>query len=161
MPWRWPDRLWSMGEVPVGCLFVRHGQIVAEGRNSVNETRNATRHAEMNCVDIVIALCADLHEDPCTFFAQTEVVVSVEPCVMCTAALLDLGVTKVTYGCRNDRFGGCDSVFNAASLCEQSFSVVAGVQEETAMQLLKDFYKGTNPNAPVPKVKSAKRMDSA
>ncbi|XP_063237982.1 tRNA-specific adenosine deaminase 2 [Bacillus rossius redtenbacheri] len=142
------------GEVPVGCLFVRHGRVIAEGRNSANETRNATRHAEMNCVDSVVQRCAATGEDPRAVLAQTEVVVSVEPCVMCAAALLDLGVLGVVYGCPNDRFGGCGSVLDAASLCARPFRVVAGVREAAALQLLRDFYKGTNPRAPVPKAKA-------
>lgn len=43
----------AVGEVPVGCVFVYEGQIIAIGRNTVNETRNATRHAEINCIDDV------------------------------------------------------------------------------------------------------------
>ncbi|XP_018328341.1 tRNA-specific adenosine deaminase 2 [Agrilus planipennis] len=46
-------------EVPVGCIFVYNENIIAEGRNEVNETRNATRHAEMVCIDQVINYCND------------------------------------------------------------------------------------------------------
>lgn len=43
----------AVGEVPVGCVFVHEGKIIAIGRNTVNQTRNATRHAEINCIDDV------------------------------------------------------------------------------------------------------------
>nr|CAD7202256.1 unnamed protein product [Timema douglasi] len=51
------------GEVPVGCVFIHQGAVIAQGRNSVNETRNATRHAEMNCVDQVLEWCTHTQQD--------------------------------------------------------------------------------------------------
>ena len=45
------------GEVPVGCVFVYNGEVIARGRNTVNETRNATRHAELNCLDQTAEWC--------------------------------------------------------------------------------------------------------
>nr|CAD7411940.1 unnamed protein product [Timema cristinae] len=145
------------GEVPVGCVFIHQGAVIAQSRNSVNETRNATRHAEMNCVDQVLEWCRHTKQDYRSVFAATEVVVTVEPCIMCTPALHNLHVAHITYGCRNDRFGGCGSVFDASSLFPDPCPVISGVRADEAMQLLKDFYKGTNPNAPVSKVKKGRK----
>jgi tRNA-specific adenosine deaminase 2 len=47
------------GEVPVGCVFVYNGEVIAKGRNTVNETRNATRHAELNCLDQTAEWCME------------------------------------------------------------------------------------------------------
>lgn len=145
----------SLKEVPVGCIFVFNGEIVAVGRNTVNETHNATRHAEMNCIDQVNDYCKlnslDLH----SVFSEICVYVTVEPCIMCSAALYDLKVKSVIFGCRNDRFGG-QSVFDVSKVLHPATIVKGGYRADEAMNLLKEFYKGTNPSAPVSKNKNKK-----
>lgn len=85
--------------------------------------------------------------------ANTNVFVTVEPCIMCAGALHNLHLKQVTYGCQNDRFGGCGTVLDAGLLADNPCKIIGGIQSDEAMQLLKDFYKGTNPNAPIPNVK--------
>jgi tRNA(Arg) A34 adenosine deaminase TadA len=53
----------QLGEVPVGCIFVYNDEVIARGRNTVNETRNATRHAEMNCIDQALEWCMEKGHD--------------------------------------------------------------------------------------------------
>lgn len=139
-------------EVPVGCIFVYKNEILAVGRNTVNETRNATRHAEMNCIDEVNDYCKINKLSLDEVFSQIFVYVTVEPCIMCAAALYDLKVKSIIFGCKNDRFGG-QTVFNVASVLKTNTEVKGGFRAEEAMNLLKEFYKGTNPNAPPSKVK--------
>lgn len=142
------------GEVPVGCIFLHHDEIIAEGRNNVNETRNATRHAERNCVDQVVEKYDNWKE----IFCEIVVVVSVEPCIMCAGLLHSLNVPKIVYGCNNDRFGGCGSVMNVLPFYDTVCDLTAGVLKDEAMSLLQMFYKGTNPNAPPSKVKIKKKV---
>lgn len=139
-------------EVPVGCIFVYEDKIIASGRNMVNETRNATRHAEMVCIDQVVSYVKANSLSSIDVFKNICVYVTVEPCVMCISALFDLKVHKIIYGCKNDRFGG-ETVFNVASVLNPSTLVVGGYKADVAMNLLKEFYKGENPNAPINKVK--------
>lgn len=146
----------AIGEVPVGCLFVHNEQVLASGSNTVNETRNATRHAEINCIDAVLDYCREKSLDHKRVFSEIDVVVTVEPCVMCAAALNQLRVRSIIYGCRNDRFGGCTSVLEAIKFDDFDVKLTGGVRADEAMQLLKKFYKGTNPNAPESKVKRSK-----
>lgn len=134
------------GEVPVGCIFIdSDGIILASGRNTVNKTKNATRHAEINCIDIIVK--AGFLKN----LSNVTVVVTVEPCIMCAAMLLDIGCTNIIYGCANDRFGGCGTVLAVPGL--EKCKVQGGFYASQAMDLLKQFYKGQNPNAPEYKVK--------
>uniref|UniRef100_A0A1B6C6X7 CMP/dCMP-type deaminase domain-containing protein n=1 Tax=Clastoptera arizonana TaxID=38151 RepID=A0A1B6C6X7_9HEMI len=142
----------SIGEVPVGCVFVKDGLIIAKGRNTVNETRNATTHAEIVCINYVVTHNKDWR----SILKDTEVIVTVEPCIMCAAVLLDLQIKKIVYGCANDRFGGIQTIMNTPKLYSKQCSIVNGIQEDETMELLKSFYKGTNPNAPESKVKIKK-----
>ncbi|CAI6360919.1 unnamed protein product [Macrosiphum euphorbiae] len=136
----------EVGEVPVGCIFVDNdGNILASGRNTVNETKNATRHAEINCVDTIVK--ASFLEK----LSNITVIVTVEPCIMCAAMLINIGCTNIVYGCANDRFGGCGTVLAVPGL--ENCKVQGGLFGNQAMDLLKQFYKGQNPNAPENKVK--------
>ncbi|XP_053671546.1 tRNA-specific adenosine deaminase 2 [Anopheles nili] len=150
----------DLKEVPVGCVFVfrrndnEPGEIIARGCNLVNETKNATRHVEFICIDQALAYAHQNGITPTrTIFASISVIVTVEPCIMCAAALIELGVREIIYGCRNDRFGGC-TVLDVASLLNSPIPIRGGVRGTEAMELLKEFYKGENPSAPKPKPRS-------
>ncbi|XP_006128852.2 tRNA-specific adenosine deaminase 2 isoform X1 [Pelodiscus sinensis] len=161
---RWMDRALRMakealenGEVPVGCLMVYNNEILGKGRNEVNETKNATRHAEMVAIDQVLDWCHQHDKDPAEVFAHTVLYVTVEPCIMCAAALRLMKIPLVVYGCQNERFGGCGSVLNisSANLTDtgEPFQCIAGYRAEEAVDMLKTFYRQENPNAPKSKVR--------
>ncbi|XP_071538535.1 tRNA-specific adenosine deaminase 2 [Panulirus ornatus] len=143
----------ASGEVPVGCVFVYNSEIVARGRNAVNETHNATRHAEMNCVDELLKWCKVRNLDYKTVFPEVSIYVTVEPCGMCADALGQLCIKNIAFGCSNDRFGGCGSVVDVPKLYNYPMNLKKGVRAEEAIELLKEFYKGENPNAPTGKAK--------
>lgn len=139
-------------EVPVGCVFVENSKIIAVGRNTVNETRNPTRHAEINCIDQVVDYCKKNHLHSDVVFKNIRVFVTVEPCIMCADALRIVGISEVVYGCANDRFGGT-TVFGELNLHKNCYLQTGGVMADEALALLKLFYKGTNPMAPASKTK--------
>ncbi|XP_030370957.1 tRNA-specific adenosine deaminase 2 [Scaptodrosophila lebanonensis] len=135
------------GEVPVGCVFVLGDKVIARGGNQVNVTRNATRHAEFICIDTTLAYCREKRLPARQLFSEISVVVTVEPCIMCSAALHTLGVKEIIYGCENDRFGG-KTLVDVAAVVGTRIDIIGGVRAEEAMDLLKEFYKGENPAAP-------------
>ncbi|CAM6101946.1 unnamed protein product [Calypogeia fissa] len=164
-------------EVPVGCVIVENGQVIGFGSNQTNETRNATRHAEMEAIDMVLAQwrAATPHQsglsqqDIAQKFRGCELYVTCEPCIMCASALSILGISKVYYGCVNDRFGGCGSILaihadgcgpcgcgyqedsaHSKDQVNTGFKCVGGLMAEEAVALLRDFYAQGNPNAPRP-----------
>ncbi|TFK56209.1 cytidine deaminase-like protein [Heliocybe sulcata] len=145
-------------EVPVGCVFIRHGRIIAEARNRTNELRNATRHAELEAIDCILSnkdLTPELRDYP---LSDTSLYVTVEPCIMCASALRQLGIKEVFYGCENDRFGGCGSVLGVnESLTHPKhpgYKATSGYCREEAIMILRRFYITENTNAPVPKSKT-------
>lgn len=161
---RWMDKAFQMaqdaldnGEVPVGCLMVHDKLIVGQGRNEVNETKNATRHAEMVAIDQVLDWCKKNDRSSMEVFENTTLYVTVEPCIMCAGALRLLRIPLVVCGCCNERFGGCGSVLNVAenSLPNTGapFKCIPGYRADKAVQMLKTFYKQENPHAPRSKVR--------
>ncbi|XP_024395748.1 tRNA-specific adenosine deaminase TAD2 isoform X1 [Physcomitrium patens] len=160
-------------EVPVGCVIVNDGEVIGRGSNCTNETRNATRHAEMVAIDMVLSkwqqLSATPNVNPSTEgFQQCDLYVTCEPCIMCAAALSLSGFRKIYYGCDNERFGGCGSVLdihsdgcapcglshNEAEEHEEQktkgFECVGGFMADEAVNLLRGFYEQGNQNAPRP-----------
>ena len=151
------------GEVPIGCVFSINGTVVAEGRNEVNKRKNPTAHAEIVCIEEINK------EHGEEYFRDAVVYVNCEPCIMCASALQQLKVKGIFFGCSNPRFGGCGTVLDVlgvkADADEASGSktsqdkspfVSSGHRQEEAVELLKEFYKGENPNAPVEKRKPAR-----
>lgn len=132
------------------------------GRNRVNETKNATRHAEIECIDHLVDYFKEEGIDSKSVVTWSRVIVyvTVEPCIMCTRSLRLLGILHVFFGCSNVRFGGCGSVFSVhtdSTICGTTLTVHPGsLNVERAIGLLQAFYEGENPNAPPSKVKRKK-----
>lgn len=144
-------------EVPVGCILVYEDKEIATGCNEVNETKNATRHAEIVAIDKVIQWCQHEGLNVDDVFKDSTLYVTVEPCIMCAAALRQVGVRKVVYGCANERFGGCGSILSIHTDELPDLGVklecVGGVMADRAVSILKEFYKGENSNCPEEKRK--------
>ncbi|KAK0234259.1 cytidine deaminase-like protein [Armillaria fumosa] len=141
-------------EVPVGCVFVRDGVIIAKARNRTNELRNATRHAELEAIDQILAETPEPSQYP---LSSTTLYVTVEPCIMCGSALRQLGIKEVFYGCANDRFGGCGSVLGTNEIyhpVHPVYKAFGGYLREESIMILRRFYITENTNAPVPKSKA-------
>ncbi|KAI0502289.1 hypothetical protein KFK09_017236 [Dendrobium nobile] len=153
------DRL----EVPVGCVIVEKGMVIASGSNRTSETRNATRHAEMEAIDILMEqwqMEGLNFEQVAQRFSTCDLYVTCEPCIMCAAALSIIGIREVYYGCANDKFGGCGSIlplhegaslgFSSTSSKARAFKCTGGILSAEAVALLRSFYEQGNPNAPKP-----------
>ncbi|KAI0643642.1 cytidine deaminase-like protein [Trametes meyenii] len=148
----------SAQEVPVGCVFVRDNKIIARARNRTNQLRNATRHAELEAIDEILA---DKQLTPAVTIyplSETTLYVTVEPCIMCASALRQMGIKEVFYGCENDRFGGCGSVLGVNNVLPHpkhpGYHAVGGYLRDEAIMILRRFYITENTNAPVPKSKA-------
>ncbi|KAH6561021.1 hypothetical protein BASA50_006076 [Batrachochytrium salamandrivorans] len=154
---------YDVGEVPVGCVFVHESRgVLGQGRNCTNESLNGTRHAEFEVIDQIMAMrppeisISDYVSD---IFPQTDLYVTVEPCVMCAAALRQLGIRRVVYGCGNDKFGGCGSVFNIHQDgvgIGSNYQAMGGLFRKEAVMMLRRFYVQENEHAPVPKKKASR-----
>ncbi|KAG0204713.1 hypothetical protein BGX28_003418 [Mortierella sp. GBA30] len=145
----------SVGEVPVGCVFVHQGEVIGKGRNRTNESLNGTRHAEFEGVDMILSQekyriqAEDLWKDVTLY-------VTIEPCVMCASALRQLGIGQVYFGAGNDRFGGNGSVFHIhkdVNLPHTAYPSEGGYYRGEAIMVLRKFYVGENTHAPEPKKK--------
>ncbi|KAF4033611.1 Cytidine and deoxycytidylate deaminase zinc-binding region [Phytophthora infestans] len=155
------ERALIRAEVPVGCVFVHKGEIIASASNRVNELCNATMHAEIVAIE---AIAAKYGDKACEVLADCTLYVTCEPCIMCAGALAHVSIKRVYFGCHNDRFGGCSSVLNLhersafpKSNTHRGFPCVSGILKDEAITLLKKFYTSENPRVEDSKKKRKKR----
>ena len=124
------------GEVPVGCVIVRRGEIVGRGRNRREKGKNALCHAELEAIN-----------DACTRLGgwrlwECDLYVTLEPCPMCAGAIINARIPRVVYGASDSKFGACRSV---CSLFDMAFNhhptVESGIREEEAAALMTEFFQ--------------------
>lgn len=124
------------GEVPVGCVIVRDGQVVGRGRNRREEKQSTFSHAEMEAIAGANESLGSWRLDDCTLY------VTLEPCPMCAGAILNARIPRVYYGARDREMGACGGVLN---LFMEDFphlpALVGGVLEEECRAVLSDFFR--------------------
>ncbi|KAI6138719.1 tRNA specific adenosine deaminase, partial [Pisolithus tinctorius] len=126
----------AAGEVPVGCVFVRNDEAIAKARNGTNELRNASRHAELEAIDLILPNNDGGNRYP-------------------------LSDTNLLFcGCENDKFEGCGSVLGVNAPSEHpihpAYDAIGGYLREEAMMVLRRFYVTQNANAPIPRQKGTR-----
>ncbi|KIX02590.1 uncharacterized protein Z518_08531 [Rhinocladiella mackenziei CBS 650.93] len=142
------------GETPVACVLVHNGEVVARGMNDTNRSLNGTRHAEF------LAISEFLSKFPASRLKETDLYVTVEPCIMCASALRQYGIRCVYFGCKNHRFGGNGSVLAVHSDkgLEEGYPSYGGIFRKEAIMLLRRFYLQENENAPNPRAKDNRKL---
>ncbi len=124
------------GEVPVGCVIVRRGEIVGRGRNRRETGKTALGHAELDAIADACAKLGGWRLWDCTLY------VTLEPCPMCAGAIINARIPRVVYGASDKKAGSCGSVCNLFSMNYNHHpQVVSGVMEEECAALLKDFFE--------------------
>ena len=127
----------ALGEVPVGAVIAKDGEIIAAAHNTRETEKNALHHAELLAID---AACKKLGG---WRLWQCELFVTLEPCPMCAGAILNARIRRVWYGARDEAFGACGGVTN---LFMESFpnrpALVGGILGEDCRRVLADFFAG-------------------
>ena len=127
----------AAGEIPVGCVIVsENGEIVGKGQNTRERTRSALGHAELSAIDEACRAKNDWRLDDCTLY------VTLEPCPMCTGAIINARIPCVVFGAREENFGSCGSVIDLFSeRYGHHPAVYSGVLENECTTLLTEFFK--------------------
>ena len=124
------------GEVPVGAVIVRNGEIVATGRNRRETAKNALMHAELDAIQNACRALGGWRLWNC------ELYVTLEPCPMCAGAIINAHLPTVYYGADDFKNGACGSV---ANLLEMGFtfhpSYEGGLLKEECSEIIREFFK--------------------
>ncbi|MYM71924.1 tRNA adenosine(34) deaminase TadA [Duganella sp. FT134W] len=130
------QQAWDLGEVPVGAVVVKDGEVIAVGCNQPIGKHDPTAHAE------IVALRAAAEKLGNYRLPGCELYVTLEPCVMCSGAMMHARLAKVVFGASDPKTGACGSVLN---LFEQEqlnhhTDIVGGVMAEECGAMLKNFF---------------------
>lgn len=136
----------ALGEVPVGAVVVKDRTVIAKAHNMRERWMDATAHAEVIAIQ---EACKKLHNwrlSGCTLY------VTVEPCPMCAGAIYNSRIDTVIFGCRDNRAGAVESLFNVLShpLLNHQPQVIGGILEDRCAAVVKKFFAARrigNPSA--------------
>ncbi len=131
------DQARRLGEVPVGCVVVKDGQVIGRGYNRRETERTVLGHAELMAIRQAEQALGDWRLTGCTLY------VTLEPCPMCAGAILNARPESVVFGASDPVFGACGGVMN---LFEEAFGVrirlYGGVLAAECAGLLQEFFSG-------------------
>ena len=130
-------RALALGEVPIGCVIVKDGQVIARGYNRRNTDHNTLSHAELNAIRKASRKLQDWRLEGCTIY------ITLEPCQMCSGAIVQSRIDRCVVGAMNPKAGCAGSVLNI--LQDERFNhqveVTTGVLGEECSRLLSDFFR--------------------
>ncbi|HJB29833.1 MAG TPA: tRNA adenosine(34) deaminase TadA [Candidatus Blautia faecavium] len=127
----------ALEEVPIGCVIVCQGKIIARGYNRRNTDKNTLSHAELNAIRKASKKLGDWRLEGCTMY------VTLEPCQMCAGALVQSRIDEVVIGSMNPKAGCAGSVLNLLEMDGFNHKVVVtkGVLQEECSRMLSDFFR--------------------
>ena len=130
-------KAYAIGEVPIGCVIVHDGKIIGRGYNRRTIDKNTLAHAEIQAIRKACKKMDDWRLEECTMY------VTLDPCQMCSGAIVQSRMTRVVVGCMNPKAGCAGSVLNLLQMEEFNHQVELeiGVLEEECSQMMKSFFK--------------------
>lgn len=130
-------KAYALGEVPIGCVIVCDGKIIGRGYNRRNTDKNTLSHAEITAINKASKHVGDWRLEDCTLY------VTLEPCQMCSGAIVQARIPEVVIGCMNPKAGCAGSILNILQMPEfnHQVNVTKGVLEEACSDMLTTFFK--------------------
>ena len=129
------QKAYEKDEVPIGAVAVYKNQIIGRGHNQTELLKDPTAHAE------ILAITAAANALSSWRLNDVQMFVTVEPCIMCSGALVLARVKRIIFGARDEKFGGCGSIFNIVEeKLNHKIKVTAGVMDKEAAALMKSFF---------------------
>lgn len=134
---RQAKKAYAIGEVPIGCVIVYHDQIVGRGYNRRMTDKNTLSHAELNAIRKASKKLGDWRLDDCEMF------ITLEPCQMCSGAIVQSRIRKVYIGSMNPKAGCAGSILNLLQVPQFNHQVdmERGILEEECSVMLKQFFR--------------------
>ena len=127
----------AIGDVPIGCVIVHDGKIIARGYNKRNRDKTVLAHAELLAIQKASKKVNDWRLEDCTMY------ITLEPCQMCAGAIVQARIPKVVIGAMNPKAGCAGSVLNILQIDKfnHQVEIERGILEEECSQMLSDFFK--------------------
>ena len=127
---------YSVGEVPVGAVVTKGGEVISTGFNRRELGRNALYHAELDAIDKACEILGGWR------LWQCELYVTLEPCPMCTGAIINARIPKVIFGAYDKKAGSCGSIVNLFDFpYNHKAELIGGVLEDECANMLSEFFR--------------------
>ncbi len=128
----------EIGEVPIGCVIEYQGQIIGRGYNRRKTDKNTLSHAELTAIRKASKKMGDWRLEDCTLY------VTLEPCQMCSGAIVQARIKTVVIGCMNPKAGCAGSILNILQVPQfnHQVEIIRGVLEEECSTMLTEFFRG-------------------
>lgn len=130
-------KAYLLGEVPIGCVIVHEGKIIGRGYNRRNTDKNTLSHAEITAIHKASKKIGDWRLENCTLY------VTLEPCQMCSGAIVQARIPEVVMGCMNPKAGCAGSILNLLEMPQfnHQVKVTRGVLEKECSHMITTFFK--------------------
>ncbi|MDY4919887.1 MAG: tRNA adenosine(34) deaminase TadA [Phascolarctobacterium sp.] len=127
----------ALGEIPIGAVLVHEGEVVARAHNMRETWQDGTAHAEVIVIQEACKKLGRWRLSGCSLY------VTVEPCPMCSGAIVNSRIDTVVYGCPDVKAGGAESIFNIITNpnLNHTATVISGICELECAQVMKEFFK--------------------
>lgn len=137
MALREAKKAYRLGEVPIGCVIVYENKIIGRGYNRRNTDKSTLAHAEISAIKKASKVIGDWRLEDCTLY------VTLEPCQMCSGAIVQARIANVVMGCMNPKAGCAGSILNILDMPQFNHQVhtINGILEEECSQMLTTFFK--------------------
>lgn len=130
-------KAYLLGEVPIGCVIVHEGKIIGRGYNRRNTDKNTLSHAEITAINKASKKIGDWRLEDCTLY------VTLEPCQMCSGAIVQARIPEVIIGCMNPKAGCAGSILNILEMPQfnHQVHVTRGILETECSNIITTFFK--------------------
>ena len=134
---RQAKKAYALDEVPIGCVIVQDGKIIARGYNRRNTDKNTLAHAELTAIRKASRKTGDWRLEDCTMY------VTLEPCQMCAGAIVQSRMKKVVIASMNPKAGCAGSVLNLLQMAafNHQVEIERGLLEEECSKMLSQFFR--------------------
>ena len=130
-------KAFEMGEVPIGAVIIHNNQVIGKGHNQVETLKDPTAHAEMIAITAATNHIGDWRLNECDIY------VTIEPCVMCTGAILNARLRNLFFAEFDPKFGACGSLYNlpVEKKYNHIVNVFSGLCADESRKLLQEFFR--------------------
>lgn len=131
------QKAYEIGEIPIGAVIVKEGEVIARGYNQVETMKDATKHAEMIAIEKASNKIGGWRLSGCTMYVTTE------PCTMCAGAILASRIDRLVIGTENPKAGACVSLKNLLqdNRLNHVVEIEVGIRREDCEMIMKKFFK--------------------
>ncbi len=140
------ERAFDLDEVPIGCVIVHDGRIIAKGHNLTEQLKDATAHAEMMAITSASAALES------RYLTGTTLYVTIEPCPMCAGAIVLARIPRLVFGAYDIKAGACGTLYNIPQdrRLNHQVDIIPGVLDAECAALMQEYFRKqrTEPGLP-------------